>query len=120
MARFAVPILAEQAQVVELARTLVYAKPRLGASAQPLGQSVTMNLTDRGVFLPDDVADAAWSAFQLHDAVWMVRFRYRSRGRAQEAQWEVDVPAGRLTARNRHASDLGYVEADRRRVARPP
>jgi hypothetical protein len=115
VARFAVPILAEQAQVVELARTLVYAKPRLGPSAHPLGPSVTMNLTDRGVFLPDDVADAGWSAFQLHDSVWMVRFRYRSRGRAQEAQWEVDVPAGRLTARNRHASDLGYVEADRRR-----
>ena len=30
VARFAVPILAEQAQVVELARSLVYAKPRLG------------------------------------------------------------------------------------------
>jgi hypothetical protein len=115
VARFAVPILAEQAQVVELARTLVYAKPRLGESSQPLGPSVMQNLSDRGIFLPDDVAERSWSAFQLHDAVWMVRFRYRSRGRAQEAQWEVDVPAGRLHARNRHASDLGYVDAGRRR-----
>jgi hypothetical protein len=115
VARFAVPILAEQAQVVELARGLVYAKPRLGESSEPLGPSVMQNLSDRGVFLPDDIADAGWSAFQLHDSVWMVRFRYRSRGRNQEAQWEVDVPAGRLQARNRHASDLGYVDPVRRR-----
>ncbi|MDQ3640783.1 MAG: septation protein SepH, partial [Actinomycetota bacterium] len=64
VARFAVPILAEQAQVVELARALVYAKPRLGESSQPLGSSVLQNLSDRGVFLPDDVANAGWSAFQ--------------------------------------------------------
>lgn len=115
VARFAVPILAEQAQVVELARALVYAKPRLGESSQPLGASVLMNLSDRGVFLPDDIANAGWSAFQLHDSVWMVRFRYRSRGRDQEAHWEIDVPTGRLVARNRHASDLGYVEHGRRR-----
>ena len=113
VARFAVPILAEQAQVVELARGLVYAKPRLGESAESLGSSVLQNLSDRGVFLPDDVLNSGWSAFQLHDSVWMVRFRYRSRGRDQEAQWEIDVPAGRLRARNRHASDLGYVGPDR-------
>jgi len=113
VARFAVPILAEQAQVVELARGLTYAKPRLGESTEPLGASVLQNLSDRGVFLPDDVANAGWSAFQLHDSVWMVRFRYRSRGRDQEAHWEIDVPAGRLRARNRVASDLGYVGPDR-------
>src|SRR5215218_3995375 len=116
VARFAVPILAEQAQVVELARALVYAKPRLGESTQPLGQSVLQNLSDRGVFLPDDVANAGWSAFQLHDSVWMVRFRYRARGRDQEAHWEIDVPTGRLRARNRHASDLGYVDPERWRT----
>ena len=119
VARFAVPILAEQAQVVELARALVYAKPRLGESSQPLGSSVLQNLSDRGVFLPDDIANAGWSAFQLHDSVWMVRFRYRSRGRDQEAQWEIDVPTGRLRARNRHASDLGYVDPERWRKPDP-
>ncbi len=113
VARFAVPILAEQAQVVELARGQVYAKPRLGESAEPLGSSVLQNLSGRGVFMPDDVAHSAWSAFQLHDSVWMVRFRYRSRGKDQEAQWEIDVPTGRLRARNRQASDLGYVGPDR-------
>ncbi len=113
VARFAVPILAEQAQVVELARSLVYSKPRLGESTEPLGSAVMQNLSDRGVFMPDDVLNASWSAFQLHDSVWMVRFRYRSRGRDQEAQWEIDVPTARLRARNRQASDLGYVGPDR-------
>lgn len=113
VARFAVPILAEQAQVVELARSLVYAKPRLGESSEPLGSAVVQNLSDRGVFMPDDVLNEGWSAFQLHDSVWMVRFRYRSRGRDQEAHWEIDVPTGRLRARNRQASDLGYVGPDR-------
>jgi hypothetical protein len=116
VARFAVPILAEQAQVVELARGQVYAKPRLGESTEPLGASVVLNLSDKGVFLPDDMASAGWSAFQLHDSVWMVRFRYRSRGRDQEAHWEIDVPTGRLRARNRLASDLGYVGPDRWRA----
>ena len=113
VARFAVPILAEQAQVVELARALVYAKPRLGESTQPLGASVMQNLADRGIFLLDDVAAGGWSAFQLHDSVWMVRFRYRARGKDQEAQWELEVPTGRLRARNRQASDLAYVGAER-------
>lgn len=120
VARFAVPILAEQAQVVELARSLVYAKPRLGESSEPLGPSVVQNLSDRGVFMPDDVLNDGWSAFQLHDSVWMVRFRYRSRGRDQEAQWEIDVPTGRLRARNRQASDLGYVGPDRWRGEEEP
>lgn len=110
VARFAVPIVAEQAQVIELARGLIYSKPRLGESSQVLNASVLQNLSEKGVFLPDDLVDAGWSAFQLHDTVWMVRFRYRSRGRNQEAQWEIDVPSGRLMARNRHASDLGYVD----------
>ncbi len=113
--RFAVPILAEQAQVVELARSLVYAKPRLGGSSQPLAESVVWNLSDRGVWLSEDVLDRSWNAYQLHDAVWMIRFRFRARGREQEALWELDVPEARLVARNRMASELGFVEKGRRR-----
>ena len=113
--RFAIPILAEQAQMVELARSLTYVKPRRGESAEPLGPSVAENLADRGVQLLEDQFDAAWSAYQLHDVVWVVRVRYRSRGRLQEAAWEVDVATGELTSRNRLASDLGFVEKGRRR-----
>lgn len=117
--RFAVPILAEQAKLVELALTLTYSKPRLGESSQPLAASVGWNLADRGIFLPEDRFDAGWSAFHLHDSVWIVRFRYHSRGRPQDAAWELDVPSGHLSARDRLASELGYIEKGRRRpVAR--
>jgi Protein of unknown function (DUF3071) len=117
--RFAIPILAEQAQMVELARSLTYVKPRRGESAEPLGPSVAENLIDRGVQLLEDQFDAAWSAYQLHDVVWVVRVRYRSRGRLQEAAWEVNVATGQLTSRNRLASDLGFVDKGRRRRPAP-
>jgi DUF3071 family protein len=116
--RFAIPILAEQAQMVELARSLTYSRSRGGESAMPLGASVAENLAYRGVALPEDLFDNAWSAYQLHDVVWIVRVRYRSRGRLQEAAWEVDVRSGHLTARNRLASELAFVEKGRRRKAR--
>jgi hypothetical protein len=113
--RFAVPILAEQAQMVELARAATYSKPRLGPSAEPLGASVAWNLADRGVQLPDDATIVAWTAHQVHDAVWRVSLGYRSRGRGQEAAWELDAESGLLTARNRLASELGHVEKGRKR-----
>ncbi|HEX8771894.1 MAG TPA: septation protein SepH, partial [Acidimicrobiales bacterium] len=113
--RFAVPILAEQAQIVELARGLTYSKPRLGPSTQPLGASVAWNLADRGVQIPDDVLAAAWTAYQVHDTLWRVRLVYRSRSRAKEAIWELDVQTGQLVARNRLAAELAHVEKGRRR-----
>ena len=113
--RFAAPILAEQRQVVELARSLTFTKSRLGESAEPLGESVAANLADRGLRVLDDEFDASWSAYQLRDGVWTVRFRYRSRGRQQQATWELDVANNRLVSRDRMGSDLGYVERARRR-----
>ena len=117
--RFAVPILAEQAQVVELARTLVYVNAKGAASSQRLDESVSWNLLDRGARVTDDVFDGSWTAYQLHDQVWMIRFAYRSRGRAQEARWELDVGTGELVARNKVAAELGYVEPGAR-LRRPP
>ncbi len=117
--RFAVPILAEQAQVVELAQTLVYDKPKVGSSSLPLDEAVNWHLLDRGARVTDDVFDTSWSAYQLHDQVWMIKFSYRSRGRPQEARWELDVGSGELVARNKVAGELGYVEAGARPRPRP-
>lgn len=107
--RFAAPILAEQAQVIGRARELRYATPRKGVSAQPLGTSVRWNVADRGVRLGDDDFDGAWGAFQLRDGSWVVRFVFVSRQRSQIAEWEVDFPSATVTARNRLASNLGYI-----------
>ncbi|MDP9389156.1 MAG: septation protein SepH, partial [Actinomycetota bacterium] len=108
--RFAAPILAEQARVVERAQRLTLAKSRLGPSSEPLVTSVQLNLNDRGVHFSDDVFADSWSAYNLHGTRWAVRFAYTSRQRRQVAEWEVDVREGALTARNRLASDLGHVE----------
>ena len=83
--RFAVPVVAEQAQMVERARAMTYSKARLGQSTQPLGTSVRWNLADKGVAIGEDAFELGWSAFQLQDEVWMIRFRYTSRTRLQPA-----------------------------------
>lgn len=118
--RFADPILAEQARVVESAQKLTFAKARLGPSIEPLAPSVQWNLTDRGVRFSDDVFTAGWSAFNLHGARWAVRFSFANRQRRQVAEWEVDLREQTLSARNRIASDLGHVEAGRRRPRLEP
>jgi hypothetical protein len=117
--RFAVPIVAEQAQMVERAQAMTFSKQRLGQSTQPLGTSVRWNLADKGVGISQETFDEGWSAFQLQDEVWMVRFRYTSRARLQVAEWELDLGRNLLTSRNRLASELGYVEKGRRPPALP-
>ncbi|MHB8670098.1 MAG: septation protein SepH [Acidimicrobiales bacterium] len=111
--RFAVPVMAEKARVVAAARELVYSKPRLGPSSLPLGTAVAWNIADKGVSLSSRQFDDGWTAYQLLDGAWVVRFSYSSRGRAQHAEWELEDQE--LVSRNRLASELGYVERGRRR-----
>ncbi|HUS62093.1 MAG TPA: septation protein SepH [Acidimicrobiales bacterium] len=115
VARFAAPILAEQEQVVARALPLLFVKPRLGESAQPLGVAVRWNLADRGLLLRSDEFRSSWSAYQLAESAWVVRFVFINRRREQVAEWVVDIRSGDLIARNRLASDLAYVEPGRRR-----
>lgn len=116
IARFAAPILAEQEQVVARALPLLFVKPRLGESAQPLGVAVRWNLADRGLLLRADDFRSSWSAYQLAESAWVVRFTFVNRRREQAAEWVVDIRSGDLIARNRLASDLAYVEPGRRRA----
>jgi hypothetical protein len=121
VARFAAPVLAEQAAVVSRTLPLVFETTRKGPSSRPLGESVRWNLVDRGIAIDDTSFDAYWSAFQVTPRQWAVRFTYLSRGRPQVAEWEVDAETSHLTARNRLASDLAYVApgARRRKPADP-
>ena len=112
--RFADPIRAEQARVVERALRLVFVKPRLGPSVQPLGPSVRWNLSDKGIQFSDDVFDLGWTAYNLHGTTWAVRFAYRYRARNYAAVWQVDLRLGEVVARGRQASELGYVEPGRK------
>jgi hypothetical protein len=119
--RFAVPVQAEQQQVVRRAHQLSLVKARNGGtSGQHLGMSVWWNLLDRSVNLPGDEWDAGWSAYLIRDNVWVVRFEYDARKRHQVAEWEVDLKTGVITSRNRHGTDLGFIEPGRRRRPSPP
>ena len=117
--RFADPIRAEQARVIEQALGLTFTKPRVGPSAQPLRTSVRWNLAEQGALRDDEVFDAGWGAFNLYGTRWVVRFSFSAKRRRKLAEWEVDLREGELTARNRVATDLGYIEPGRRRK-RPP
>ena len=118
--RFAAPILAEQAQVVESAQRLTLVKARRGPSTEPLAPSVQWNLADKGVRFSDDVFSDSWSAYNLHGARWAVRFAYTWRKRRHIAEWEVDLRERSLAARNRLATELGHVEEGRRRPSAEP
>ena len=112
--RFATPIRAEQARVVDRALRLPCLRARAGLSAEPLGAAVQANLAARGIRLHDDLFADAWTAYNLHGTTWAVRFAYVHRSRAKVAVWQVDLRSGEVTTRGRLAADLGYVEPGRR------
>ncbi|MEJ7845160.1 MAG: septation protein SepH [Acidimicrobiales bacterium] len=108
VARFAVPVMAELSRVVASARRASFARPRLGPSALPLGDSVYRNLVDRGLTASTDELDRAWSARQVADGRWRVSLRYRLRGRAREGAWEFDARTNDLRAVDRSSGQLAF------------
>jgi hypothetical protein len=106
--RFATPILAEQAAALERACRLSLTSARKGSSAAPLGVALARNLEERGV-RPSAEVDP-WSAHLHHDSTWVIRYSYRWRGRVMEAEWLADLAAGALGARNRLATELGWLD----------
>lgn len=118
--RWAAPVLAEQAAAVARAGQSVLHTPRRGPSDRPLEASVIRNLAERGVSLGTEEMQAAWSARHLADTDWLITFRFRNRGRPMAAEWMVNLANGALTARNRLAAELGFIEPGRRPMAPIP
>lgn len=114
VSRFAVPVLAEQAEVIRTARATRMTKQRVGLSGAPLGDAVYRNLAERGLADPRAELDKAWRARQLTEGMWRVTIRYTLRGRESEAVWEYDEVTGALRARGRLGSQLGFREPTRR------
>ena len=119
VARWAAPILAEQAQVVERAQELTMEKSRVGPSAVPLGEAVRWNMADKGIVFTDAGWSGSWDAFHLRGNSWMVRFTYVYRKATHQAEWEVETRDAIVISRNRQATDLGYVAPGRRRPKMP-
>ena len=114
VSRFAAPVIAEQARVIAKARELVYNKPRFGLSGYSVGSSVRRNLAERGINLADDEYNACWGAHQVEEGMWIVTFRYTSRGRIQQGEWLVDLDSNELSSRNRLGAQLAYVKGKSR------
>jgi hypothetical protein len=112
--RFAAPVLAEQARIIEQARSLTCTKRGVGPSGAVLGPAVAANVIDRGVPLTLPELEAGWGAYQRPEGRWHVTFTLPLRGRRQTAEWELDVATGELTARNKLASELGWRETGKK------
>jgi DUF3071 family protein len=112
--RFAAPVLAEKAIVIDQARSVTFTKRGVGPSAAALGPAVAANVIDRGVPLTLPDLDAGWGAYQHPEGGWHVTFTFPLRGRRQTAEWEIDPATGDLTARNRLASELGWRESGKK------
>ena len=112
--RFAAPVLAEKAIVIDRARTATFNKRGVGPSAAALGPAVAANVIDKGVPLTLPDLEAGWGAYQHPQGGWHVTFTFPLRGRRQTAEWEVDPVTGDLTARNKLASELAWRESGKR------
>lgn len=112
--RFAAPVLAEKAIVIDRARTATFNKRGVGPSAAALGPAVAANVIDKGVPLTLPDLEAGWGAYQHPQGGWHVTFTFPLRGRRQTAEWEVDSVTGDLTARNKLGSELAWRESGKR------
>lgn len=107
VARFAAPVLTEQASVIRAVRAGRLTK-RTGVSSAPLGDAVYRNLAERGFTPPRDQLDRQWSARQLAEGLWEVEFAYTFRRREHQVRWTYDTEQNKVTPRDRLAALLGF------------
>ena len=90
--RYASPVLAERAHVVDQAQRAP-ARRASNGTAPSLGETVARRLTDQQV-----AADSVtWDAWRGEDDRWIVRLTYLAAGRERFASWAFD-PRGRVLA----------------------
>lgn len=104
--RFQGPVLSERALVLDAAREATLSRARRGASAAPLGVSVTANLSAKG--LTADPAD--WTAYRRADGAWVVALTVAGKTKARRAEWCWDARTRTLTALDAYAALLGFVD----------
>jgi transcriptional regulator with XRE-family HTH domain len=110
--RFEGPILWERSGMVERAQKAMMSRPRLGASALPLGEAVAAKLRSRRQ--SRDNLGERWDCVRAAKGRnWVVRFAV-SGGR--HAEWEFDPATNQLLALNDLGQELGFVQRRSRRA----
>lgn len=107
--RFAAPVFAERAQIIDFVRTSALRRPRLGPSAHPIGEALRRNLAERGVALSVQEFAEAWSAHQLPNGTWTVRFKVRYRGADKTLRFDLRGVGREITADEPLTKQLAYV-----------
>jgi hypothetical protein len=107
--RFAPPVFAERAQVIGKVRAGSLRRARLGPSALAIGDAVRHHLADRGVAQTADEFADAWTARQIAEGRWAVRFTFRYRGKDQVLRFDLDESDGSIRSVDRISGELGYV-----------
>jgi hypothetical protein len=113
--RYAGPVESERQQVLDAARAVVMERPRWGASARTLGDSVIANLAYISGLAPESVA---WSTRRRPDGCWVLRLDFSARGRRRRAEWEWEPAERAITPIDSAATSLGYIEPRSRARAR--
>lgn len=104
--RFATPVLAERAGVVDAVRAGIVSKARLGPSSMTVGESILANLRERRINIPE-ILDEGWSA-KMRDDHWEVSFRYLTRGQRREAAFSYDPGTRQVNPLNPLARELAW------------
>jgi len=103
------PIQQERQSVVEQMLRQRQGRARLGASAEPLGVAVALNLRSRGVSGADRVVEEGFSAARSNGRKpWRVRLSFEHRGHRQSAVWGFDPGSREVTPLNTLATQLGW------------
>ncbi len=113
--RYFGPVESERRQVIDAAQTVTMERPRCGASARTLGDSVIANLAFVSGLKPETVA---WSTRRRQDGCWVVRLEFTARGRRRLAEWEWEPHERAATPIDTLAASLGYIEPRSRARAR--
>lgn len=110
--RWAVPVWAELAAVIDRARALRLERARRGPSALPLGVAVASQARRRwGPAAGED----GWGAGRIDDDRWLISYTHRVGRREHRAEWELETTSGRLRALNRLGTELGWVDPEQSR-----
>ncbi len=104
--RYADPVLAERARMVDEARAARTTRQRSGASVLPVGEAVDRHLAETSGLRPESVE---WTARRRDDGTWVAALHYVARGRARSAEWSWDPAARQVAALDPLAAKLGHV-----------